>query len=100
MAQALLNRQITFMRNLPRLIDRAFTLGYEVTGGELYRDQQCPCGSKASKHHDRLAIVLNLFLDGEYLTDAESHRELGEWWEGMGGKWGGRSGDPNRYEWP
>jgi hypothetical protein len=37
--------------------------------------------------------------DLDYLTDTESHRELGEWWEqqGPGCCWGGRFGDGNHY---
>jgi len=47
----------------------------------------------------RLAIDLNLFKDGEYLTDTEDHRFLGEFWESLGGTWGGRWDDGNHYSW-
>jgi len=95
-------KQIAFTRMVPRLIDMAFELGFEVTLGDAYRDPRCPYGSKTSKHHDRLAVDLNLFdrETGEYLRDCESHRCLGEWWERQGGVWGGRAynGDGNHYE--
>ena len=95
-------QQIGFMRMLPRLIDMAFSLGFEITGGDLYRDKRCPYGSKTSKHHDRLAVDLNLFKDGKYLTDTEDYRCLGEYWQRLGGIWGGEfvRADGNHFEWP
>jgi hypothetical protein len=92
-------KQTEFMRMIPRLIDKAFELGFEVTGGDLYRDPRCPYGAENSKHKRRLAIDLNLFRNGKYLTQTEDHRELGEWWESVGGIWGGRFFDGNHYEW-
>jgi len=93
-------QQVKFMRRLPLLISKAFELGYEVTGGDLYRDPRCDYGSKSSRHKSRLAIDLNLFRDGKYLTETDDHKELGEWWESIGGIWGGRFNDGNHYEWP
>lgn len=81
------------MRLVPRLIDKAFELGFEVTGGDLMRDGRCPYGSKSSKHGRRLAIDINLFRDGVYLKNGEDYRELGEYWESLGMIWGGRFGD-------
>lgn len=97
---SILRKQMAFMRAVPRLIDKAHDLGFEVTGGDLFRDPRCPYGSKKSKHRDRLAIDLNLFRDDRYLGATEDHRELGEWWESIGGIWGGRFKDGNHYEWP
>lgn len=85
---------------VPRLIDKALELGFEVTLGDAYRDPRCPYGSASSRHKSRLALDLNLFLDGVYLTSTEDHRPLGEWWEAQGGIWGGRFNDGNHYEWP
>jgi len=84
---------------------------FAVTLGDAYRDPRCPYGSKSSKHRRRLAVDLNLFIDGVYRTDADSHKRIGEKWESMGGIWGGRWGDDpatpmiegrdaNHYEWP
>ena len=70
------NKQVKFAKMLPRLLDKAFELGYEVT---------------------RLALDLNLFLDGAFLTTTEGHRPLGEFWESIGGSWGGRFNDANHY---
>lgn len=54
-------------------------------------------GGSLSLHPDKLAIDLNLFKDGHYLSSTEAHRPLGEWWESIGGTWGGRFNDGNHY---
>ena len=50
-----------------------------------------------SLHYSRLAIDINLFLDGEYLDDTEDHRPFGEYWKSIGGSWGGEFNDGNHY---
>ncbi len=86
---------------VPRLIDMAIEMGFEVTLGDAYRDPRCGYGSKTSRHARRLAIDLNLFTaNGTYLTRTEDHQPLGEWWESVGGIWGGHFDDGNHYEWP
>lgn len=92
-------RQSEFAGHVPGLIIRALSHGFEVTLGDAYRDPRCPYGSKSSRHKQRLAIDLNLFKGGKYLTETEDHRVLGEWWESIGGIWGGRFDDGNHYEW-
>jgi len=52
---------------------------------------------KNSLHYIRLAIDLNLFKGGVYLTETMDHETLGLYWEGIGGSWGGRFGDGNHY---
>lgn len=94
------DQQKQFTRMVPRLVDKAHELGFEVTLGDAYRDPRCPYGSKSSRHKSRLAIDLNLFLHGKYLTKTEDHTPLGLWWEEQGGIWGGRFDDGNHYEWP
>ena len=86
------------------LILKAEAMGWEVTLGEAWRSEEEARrlaahrqGIKRSLHCDRLAIDLNLFVDGVWLQSTEAHRELGEWWESMGGAWGGRFGDGNHY---
>ena len=41
----------------------------------------------------------NLFKDGKYLTATEDYTQLGEYWESLGGCWGGRfsSADGNHF---
>lgn len=82
-------KQELFMRLLPRLIDKAHELGFEIRGGDLFRDPRVHgqinvkqgYGAKNSCHKLKLAIDLNLFKDGAFIQTTEGHRELGEWWE-------------------
>ena len=77
------------MRLLPRLIDKAHELGFEIRGGDLFRDPRVHgqinvkqgYGAKNSCHKLKLAIDLNLFKDGTFIQTTEGHRELGGWWE-------------------
>ena len=50
-----------------------------------------------SNHKVRLALDLNLFKDGRYLSATSDHEPLGEYWESIGGAWGGRFDDGNHY---
>lgn len=99
-------RQSLFARLVPRLIDRAYELGFEVTLGEAWRSEfeaarlsRLGAGIARSLHCDRLAIDLNLFRGGVWLTKTDDHRPLGEWWEQQHEdcRWGGRFGDGNHY---
>lgn len=97
-------KQSIFARMVASLIVKAYELGYEVTLGEAYRSQEeaerlagLGKGVANSIHTKRLAVDLNLFRDGRYLSSTESHRPLGEWWESQGGAWGGRFNDGNHY---
>lgn len=95
--------QSEFARLVPRLIDKAFELGFEVTLGDAYRDPRVPYGHLFSAHKKRLAIDLNLFRNGVFLEATEEHRELGEWWKQQHelARWGGDFHDGNHYsfEW-
>jgi hypothetical protein len=94
-------KQSKFVRMLWQLIGFAHINGFELTLGESYVEvAKCPhCGAKVSKHIDdsthfhRLAQDLNLFKDGVYLKKTEDHKLLGEFWESIGGCWGGRFGE-------
>jgi hypothetical protein len=77
------------------LIQYADLIGYELTMGDAYRDPRVPYGHPNSFHKRRLAIDLNLFIDGEYQPSSEAHRPLGEFWEHIGGTWGGRWDNPD-----
>ena len=89
-------QQSKFARMVADLIVFAYDNGYELTFGDAYATTG---HIKNSFHYKRLAIDLNLFKDGVYLTSTESHRELGEYWESLGGSWGGRfrNKDGNHY---
>lgn len=107
MKKSLSRRQRDFSLMVARLIDFIYSNGMECTGGELWRTpyQQAKYfldgKSKTlhSKHLQRLAIDLNLFINNRYITDPEKYRPLGEYWESIGGRWGGRFGvDKKDYD--
>lgn len=105
----LLQKQMLFARMVPRLIDQAFCMGYEVTMGDAFRDPRVHghygvmrgYGRPSSNHKLKLAIDLNLLLDGRFLRLTEDHRPLGEWWLKQHElcEWGGtgRRNDGNHY---
>lgn len=98
-------KQRRFTKMVASLINYAYSLGYEITLGDAYRDPRSHGGqgnklgysAARSAHKHRLAIDLNLFKNGEYLTRTEDHAALGAYWEAMGGTWGGRFNDGNHY---
>ena len=87
--------QSRFVRMVALLIQFAEALDYNLTFGDAWAKDG---HKKNSLHYDRLAIDLNLFRSGVYLTKTEDHQPLGEFWEKIGGSWGGRFGDGNHYE--
>jgi hypothetical protein len=107
MAETLRQQQSRFALAISNLILQAYDMGYEVTLGDAYRDPrlhgefgvQKGYGRASSQHKRRLAIDLNLFKNGRYLSSTEAHRPLGEWWEAQhpDAAWGGRFNDGNHY---
>lgn len=97
-------KQRKFTKMIALLILYAYERGYELTFAEAYRTpEQARLNAAAGKgisnslHLDRLAVDFNLFKGGDYLTATEDHRPLGEFWESLGGTWGGRFNDGNHY---
>lgn len=111
------DKQEQFSRTLALFLYWMAEQDYHWTMGDCWRSSDkllCPnCGTPVSyqellkyngrtktlqsKHADRCAVDLNLFIDGK-LAQAEHYRALGEKWEALGGKWGGRFGvDPSQY---
>lgn len=101
-------RQSLFVRLVALLIERAYADGYELTFGEAWRtpeqaarNELAGIGSRNSLHVARLAVDLNLFRAGKWLSDSESHRPLGEFWKGLHPdcRWGGdfKRPDGNHY---
>lgn len=87
-------KQSKFVRMVADLIIFAYDQGYELTFGSAYAVSG---HMQNSLHYERLAIDLNLFKNGKYLTSTEDHQVLGEYWERIGGSWGGRFKDGNHY---
>ncbi len=92
--ESLREKQSRFVRLVALLLIEADRLGYEVTFGDAFATTGHMTGSL---HYKRLAIDLNLFKDGKYLTETSDHTELGLYWESLGGSWGGRFKDGNHY---
>lgn len=91
-------KQRLFCQLVGRLIDWAYANGFELTFGEAYRtpeqaalNAQKGSGIANSLHTQRLAVDLNLFRDGIYLTDSASYKPLGNFWKSLDPDccWGG-----------
>ena len=106
--ETLRQKQSRFVWMVALLIQFARQQGYEMTFGDAYRDPRAfgelgekkAYGHAKSNHKKRLAIDFNLFKDGRYLSSTKAHEPLGEFWESIGGSWGGRfsNADGNHYE--
>ena len=103
-------KQSKFVAAIGKLIQWADDHDYSLTFGDAYRDPRLHgtlgethgemgfgYGSKNSCHKLRLAVDFNLFIDGEYKSGTDDYRPLGEYWESIGGSWGGRFKDGNHF---
>jgi len=97
-------KQSLFAQHIGWLLIVARGMGFDVTLGEAYRAPEIAAmyardgrGISNSLHTQRLAIDLNLFKDGTYLTTSEAYTPLGEWWERQHelARWGGRFSRPD-----
>lgn len=81
---------------------------YRLTFGEAYRtpeqavlNAQTGKGIANSLHRIRLAVDLNLFIDGKYQTDSSAYKPLGYFWKSLDPDccWGGdfKSKDGNHF---
>lgn len=91
-------QQRRFLPMVAKLIDFAYAQGYELTAGECYRspeqaalNAQHGSGIANSLHTLRLAVDLQLFKNGQYLTDSAAYKVLGEFWKALdpAAAWGG-----------
>lgn len=97
-SETLGQKQRRFLPLLAKLIDFAYAQGFELTVGECYRspeqaalNAQHGSGIANSLHILRLAIDLQLFKEGVYLTDSAAYKSLGEYWKTLDPEaaWGG-----------
>lgn len=95
-------KQALFTVKIAQLINWADERGYRLTFGEAYRtpeqaalNAQKGSGISNSLHTQRLAVDFNLFINGQYQQDSAAYRPLGEYWESIGGAWGGRFSKPD-----
>lgn len=97
-------KQRLFTKLVGQLILWSYTNGYELTFGETVRTQaQADANASSGKglarsnHLIRLAVDLNLFINGEYRTDSESYKGLGNYWKSLDPlcRWGGDFSKPD-----
>ena len=74
------------------LISYAYLNDYELSFGDAYAKDG---HKKGSFHYKRLAVDFNLFINGRYQRTTKAHTKLGEYWESIGGTWGGRFKRPD-----
>lgn len=98
----LLSAQKLFASRLSDFILLLEVMHYEITLGEAWRPQEMADfyasqgrGISNSNHLRKLAVDLNLFKDGKFLTSKEELTEAGELWESLStdelvNAWGGR----------
>jgi hypothetical protein len=97
---SLSDEQWEFLQDVSKLILYAKGLGVKLTGGELQRteyQQEEHIRNGVSKtmdsyHIKKLAIDLNLFVDGEIQwNECKEWAQLGYYWESLNSKnsWGG-----------
>jgi hypothetical protein len=101
--------QQEFTECVAKLITYAYQHGYKLTFGDAYRDprvhgdfgEKKSYASKHSVHKVRLAVDLNLFVDGEYITsgDHAAYQQLGYYWKTLHpfAVWGGVFNDANHF---
>jgi hypothetical protein len=91
-------RQSLFVRLVADLIRYGSERGYEFTWGRAYDSpEECERLAEAGKgirnslHGDRLAVDLNLFRGGDFLTDSAAYEPLGKYWKSLHPdcRWGG-----------
>jgi len=91
--------QESFAQDAAKLIQKAVELGYTVTLGEAWRTPQQAqwnadhgTGIAHSLHIERLAIDLNFFKAGAYVSNGSDLTNIGTWWETLSPmhRWGGR----------
>lgn len=94
----MVERQQRFALLLGQLLVWAFESGYRVTVGEAWRPEATSrwyaslgTGIPDSLHTVRLAVDLNLFVDGVYQETSEVYRPLGDHWKSLDpdARWGG-----------
>jgi len=96
---SLVDEQNEFLKDVCALITKAQDMGFQVSGGELFRtaEQQAIYVQKGlsktqnSNHLRRLAIDLNFFDNSKLVQDKATIAPIGAFWESLSPKnrWGG-----------
>ena len=80
-------KQQLFAKLVPLLLGYIHSLGHEVTLGNT----TAATGFKHSVHPKKIAIDLNLFIDGKYQRSTKAFEPIGQFWKGLHPlcRWGG-----------
>jgi len=81
----LVDKQNKFAGMVALLVLYIQSQGYQVTYGDAYRDDRVTYGHPKSTHRFRLAVDLNIFKDGVYLSGDEDHAKFHDFWDSIGG---------------
>lgn len=100
-------KQNEFVKSLAKFFSWLELEGYQVSLGEAFRPNWVAeiyatqgKGVKNSLHTKRLAIDLNLFINGAFLIQKEDYRKAGTYWESLSAPelthcWGGNFSIPD-----
>ena len=90
--------QHEFTKYVAQLIQFMYDEGYSCSFGDAAR-YDCKGHTYYSWHYVGLAVDLNLFKDGHYLTTTNDHRKFGDFWKSRSPfcTWGGDFSDGNHY---
>ncbi len=79
-----------FTMLIPKLIDKAIELGYEICLDEG-TNHQGKGHRPGSLHYDGCAQDINLYLEGVYIIGNIGHQDLGPYWVSLHSccRWGG-----------
>ena len=95
------SQQALFLQNFAKLILWVFDQGWTVTAGELLRTPEMQeiylkkglTKVAHSKHQDKMAGDLNLFIDGVYQSGREAYKPLAIYWKTL------NPGNNAGYDW-
>jgi D-alanyl-D-alanine dipeptidase len=92
-------KQSRFAELVSEFLTWLYSSGYEVTFGEVYRPDHMQkwyfdngfSTTMNSLHNKKLAIDLNIFKNGKWITDKNDLINIGTKWEAMdnNNRWGG-----------
>jgi hypothetical protein len=97
-------KQMVFSQLVGMLLDWIYEQGYGVTFGEAYRTpEQAAFNARAgsgivnSQHTLRMAVDLNLYINGVYQTETAAYKPLGDYWKSLhpNAAWGGDFSKPD-----
>lgn len=106
---SLSKKQQRFTECISTLIAYGITKDYAFTFGDAFRDprvhgnfgEKKSYAAANSVHKVRLAVDLNLFVDGDYIADGQhyAYKDLGDFWKSLDehARWGGDFKDANHF---